>query len=161
MRNGNQFGFTLIELLVVISIIGLLSTMVVVVLESAKAKSRDAKRLSDVKSLSNAISLVATDNPDEVILSPCDSAYTSTTVCSASSVELTTEFTKYVDPSNSLIACEDADSINGASTSTCQYSIRDDTSTLGSSSILFYLEKGTSELPAGINWVGPGGVFNQ
>ena len=39
-------GFTLVELLVVIAIIALLSTLSVVALNSARVKSRDARRLS-------------------------------------------------------------------------------------------------------------------
>lgn len=50
-------GFTLIELLVVVAIIGLLSTMAVVALNDARIKSRDAKRLGDVKQLTNALEL--------------------------------------------------------------------------------------------------------
>ncbi|MBU0707789.1 prepilin-type N-terminal cleavage/methylation domain-containing protein [Patescibacteria group bacterium] len=48
-------GFTLIELLVVIAIIGLLSTMAIVSLESARAKTHDSKRLSDLKTLMTAV----------------------------------------------------------------------------------------------------------
>lgn len=48
-------GFTLIELLVVIAIIGLLSTIVIASLTSSKAKGRDAKRVSDVRSIQLAL----------------------------------------------------------------------------------------------------------
>jgi type II secretion system protein G len=55
-------GFTLIELLVVIAIIGLLSTLAVVALNNARQKSRDAKRVSDVKQISTALELYYADN---------------------------------------------------------------------------------------------------
>jgi len=44
-------AFTLIELLIVIAIIGILATISVVVLNSARVKSRDAKRVSDIQVL--------------------------------------------------------------------------------------------------------------
>ena len=53
----NKKGFTLIELLVVIAIIGLLSTIAVVALNSARAKSRDAKRIGDIKQIQTALEL--------------------------------------------------------------------------------------------------------
>jgi len=55
-------GFTLIELLVVIAIIGLLSTLSVVALNSARQKSRDAKRVADVKQIQTALELYYNDN---------------------------------------------------------------------------------------------------
>lgn len=55
-------GFTLIELLVVIAIIGLLSTLAVVALNNARQKSRDAKRVSDIKQVSTALELYFADN---------------------------------------------------------------------------------------------------
>ncbi len=57
----NKKGFTLIELLVVIAIIALLSTLAVVALGNARQKSRDAKRLSDVKQVQTALELYFTD----------------------------------------------------------------------------------------------------
>jgi len=58
----NKKGFTLIELLVVIAIIGLLSTLAVVALGSARVKARDSKRLSDLKQTQTALELYYTDN---------------------------------------------------------------------------------------------------
>ncbi len=62
MRNKNKSGFTLIELLVVIAIIGLLASVVLLALNSARAKSRDAKRLADVRQIASAFELYFNDN---------------------------------------------------------------------------------------------------
>ncbi|MFH1551303.1 MAG: prepilin-type N-terminal cleavage/methylation domain-containing protein [bacterium] len=50
-------GFTLVELLVVIAIIGILSSVVLVSVQSARAKARDARRLSDLNQISTALEL--------------------------------------------------------------------------------------------------------
>ena len=55
-------GFTLIELLVVVAIIGVLATVVLGALGDARAKARDAKRQSDIKTIQNALELYYTDN---------------------------------------------------------------------------------------------------
>ena len=62
-------AFTLIELLVVIAIIGLLATVVMVSLNSARKKARDARRLQDMKEITTALELYYDDhgrypNPD-------------------------------------------------------------------------------------------------
>lgn len=61
-------GFTLIELLVVISIIGILSSVLLVSLNSARSKARDARRLADIRQVQLAMELFYNDNlsyPDD------------------------------------------------------------------------------------------------
>lgn len=53
----NNKAFTLIELLVVISIIGLLASVILVSLNSARSKARDAKRIGDINQLAKALEL--------------------------------------------------------------------------------------------------------
>ncbi len=55
-------GFTLIELLVVVAIIGLLATLSIVALNTARAKARDAKRVGDIKQIQTALELYYNDN---------------------------------------------------------------------------------------------------
>lgn len=50
-------GFTLIELLVVIAIIGVLASIVLASLNGARKKSRDARRLADIKQIQLALEL--------------------------------------------------------------------------------------------------------
>lgn len=50
-----KVGFTLIELLVVISVIGILATVIVTSLSGARVKSRDAKRIADLKNIQLAL----------------------------------------------------------------------------------------------------------
>jgi len=69
MKKANK-GFTLIELLVVIAIIGLLSTLAVVALNSARQKSRDSKRVADLKQVQTALELYFADEngyPEEAV----------------------------------------------------------------------------------------------
>jgi len=55
-------GFTLIELLVVIAIIGILSSVVLASLNTARAKARDATRKSDLHEIQTALELYANDH---------------------------------------------------------------------------------------------------
>ena len=55
-------GFTLIELLVVIAIIGILASVVIVSLSSARKKGRDAQRIRDIQEIHKAIELYISDN---------------------------------------------------------------------------------------------------
>jgi len=64
----NKRGFTLIELLVVIAIIGLLSTLAIVSVNNARAKARDAKKVSETKQMSKLLAMYAVNNPDSTII---------------------------------------------------------------------------------------------
>lgn len=77
MKNtNNKSGFTLIELLVVVSIIGLLSSLAVVSLNSARIKARDALRKADMAQMRTALGLYYMENNRYPI---CGSAHYSDT----------------------------------------------------------------------------------
>ncbi len=59
---NKQRGFTLIELLVVIAIIGLLSSIVMASLNSAREKARDTSRKQSLIQLRNALEMYYADN---------------------------------------------------------------------------------------------------
>ena len=61
MKKGDR-AFTLIELLVVIAIIGLLATAVIASLNSARKKGRDARRISDISQLRQALEMYYDSN---------------------------------------------------------------------------------------------------
>ncbi|TSC75393.1 MAG: putative General secretion pathway protein GspG [Parcubacteria group bacterium Gr01-1014_33] len=70
-----QTGFTLVELLVTISIISVLASVVLTAVNSARAKARDARRISDLRQMAIALELYYDTNgqypPDAV---SCDTS---------------------------------------------------------------------------------------
>lgn len=75
--NNQKFltGFTLIELLIVIAIIGLLASIVMVSLNSARAKARDTKRVGDLRNLMTALEMYYDAHnfyPASALVSNCD-----------------------------------------------------------------------------------------
>ncbi|MBU0613046.1 type II secretion system GspH family protein [Patescibacteria group bacterium] len=141
----NKKGFTLIELLVVIAIIGLLATIAVVALNSARTSSRDAKRIADVRQVQTGLELyfnAETDYP---------TCTTAATVASLDGAGCADGITTYVsgisnvyDPSGdaTTAAClVDA-------TGTCNYSYQG-VAEGDSYTILFWLEGDSGSLTGG------------
>jgi general secretion pathway protein G len=62
MNKNKNKGFTLIELLVVIAIIGVLSSIVIASISSARVKSRDTQRISDLRQIRTALEMYRDDN---------------------------------------------------------------------------------------------------
>lgn len=60
--NRKQPGFTLIELLIVIAIIGILATIVLISLNSARSSSRDARRVADIRQAVTSLEVYYNDN---------------------------------------------------------------------------------------------------
>lgn len=66
ISNSTKKGFTLIELLVVIAIIGILSSVVIVSLNNARSKARDASRKSNAQAMATAIALYSSGQSPEM-----------------------------------------------------------------------------------------------
>ncbi|MBI2054573.1 MAG: prepilin-type N-terminal cleavage/methylation domain-containing protein [Candidatus Sungbacteria bacterium] len=58
-----MWGFTLVELLIVVAIIAMLTATVSVFYSGTRAKSRDARREQDIKTLVSALSLYVASSP--------------------------------------------------------------------------------------------------
>ncbi|MDD4304216.1 MAG: type II secretion system protein [Patescibacteria group bacterium] len=141
----NKKGFTLIELLVVIAIIGLLSTLAVFSLNSARTKARDAKRISDMKMLGTAMEMYATEGGTYV-----GSLGTTTTggdlLHELGSIqyggESLLDLSVLKDPSSPTDAC------TSGSDAACNYTVRI-VPTASTYQICFYLEKGAASFGYG------------
>ncbi len=153
MKTSYNKGFTLVELLVVIAIIGVLSSVVVVSLNSARVKARDAKRLSDARNMATVLSIEATEGGTAAALTGCVTADASVATCTGPGE--VSQFSNMKDPSTSGTAC------TVTSSGTCQYSITAAGAKVDNAKIRFYLEKAAGGLTAGLHTINANGVYDQ
>src|SRR6185437_8441016 len=112
-------GFTLIELLVVIAIIGILASIVLVSLNSARSKGRDGNRVASLQEMAKAIAIVDTD--PAVTFLGCTGGATTTSQATSNVANCTTPtgLSGYTDPSLTAPVAATGMCIN-TSASACQ-----------------------------------------
>lgn len=60
--SNKQRGFTVIELLVVIAVIALIAVLILSAVKNVRVKGRDARRVSDIKSIQEGLSMYYNNN---------------------------------------------------------------------------------------------------
>ena len=145
--NSRQEGFTLLELLVVIAIIGLLSTIAVTSLNSARGKARDTKRLGDMKGIRVAQEYYYDDTNGYGCLTAGKVSACNTL---ATYINLATVEDSRYDAQNACTA---------SSNSGCDYGFAVPASGEGFK-VYFWLENATESLPAGLSHSTAQGLFD-
>jgi prepilin-type N-terminal cleavage/methylation domain-containing protein len=139
-------GFTLIELLVVIAIIGILASIVLVSLNGARGKSRDAQRVANLQQAAKII-LAHASADTNTVFAPATAGNCGNTHHMVASTCTTPDLVSVKDPTTGLSAC------GAAAAATCEFSVSDAAGTgpanFNSWMIKSYLETGTGPYTSG------------
>lgn len=111
--NSKTHGFTLIELLVVIAIIGILSSVVLASLNTARQKGRDARRLQDLKSIVTAVALADSGGAAQAF-GGCTGPGAKVNTCTS-----TPDLSLFKDPSTAVTSA----ACTTSSIAVCEYSV--------------------------------------
>ena len=121
MQPKQPRGFTLIELLVVIAIIGILASIVLVSLNSARGKGRDAKRVSELGQIVRTIILSPNADTSTAFAGCTTAGYSPVSDCTNPSLS------SFNDPSGTSVCV-------AVQTGVCDYSV---SNTAGSGAATF------------------------
>jgi prepilin-type N-terminal cleavage/methylation domain-containing protein len=148
-------GFTLIELLVVISIVGLLAVVAMVGMNVARAKSRDTKRVADIRQIQKALEIFYGDNLGYPTVATATNLGEGTALAlCGNALAATCTGTAY------MTRVPDAPQIveSGCAASNYVYTSSATSGTSSSYSIAFCLGNAVGDLAAGVRSATPGGI---